>query len=129
MVPSIDCHAQSNLIAKEAMRQLAMEHAGCATFYLASSVCSQSNVALSAELKKGFEVMMERAYRFAREGGAEERTVTTYGKELLEEMNEEMRGNCRGMHLLREKYKTCKALAEDFTPRGREIMQQLVHPR
>jgi len=117
--------AQSHAITKATLRQLAMEHAACATFYLASSICNQSNVALSAQLKKGFEIMMERAYQFATESGVEKRIITRYGRELLEEMNDEMSGNCRGIPRLEEQYKGCKALAEDFTPRGREIMQQI----
>ena len=128
LMPSSYCVAQSSATPNEVMRKLAMEHAACATFYLASSVCNKSNDALSTQSRRAFEIMMERAHRFAKEGGTEERALTIYGKELLEEMNEEMRGNCRGMPVLQEKYKGCKALAEDFSARGREITQELLHP-
>jgi hypothetical protein len=120
------CAAQSDQISKETFRQLAMEHADCAIFYLASSMCAGSDAIAAARMKKGFETMMARAYRFATEAGMLERTVTTYGRDLLEEINKGIGGDCKGMPILQDRYKMCQALAEDFNPRGQQIMQKLL---
>ena len=119
----------SDRVTTDVFRQLAMEHAECAAFYLASSMCSQASATLATELKNKFEDMMHRANRFATEAHTDQRTLTIYGKEVLEDLNKAMGGDCNGMSVVENKYQLCKALAENFEPRAREILQGLLHRR
>ena len=116
----------STLLHKQALRQLTMEHVDCAMFYLSSSICSKVNTSVASQSKRAFEIMMSRAYRLAAESDTTNQVVTLHGKIMLEEMNKEIGGDCSKLVRLEGRYQMCKGLAEDFTSRGREIMQNLV---
>ena len=67
---------------------------------------------------------MQRAYQLAAEAKSTQQAVTLHGKIMLDEINKQIDGDCNKLVLLDEKYKMCKGLAEDFTVRGREILQK-----
>lgn len=116
--------ARPNLLHREALRQLITEHVDCAMYYLASSVCSKSGSAFATQSRGASEIMMQRAYQLAAEAKSTQQAVTLHGKIMLDEINKQIDGDCNKLVLLDEKYKMCKGLAEDFTVRGREILQK-----
>ena len=118
--------AKSNFLHREVLRQLTTEHVNCAMFYLSKSICAKTDSAFAKQTRQASEIMMQQAYRLAAEAQSTHQSVTIYGKLVIDEINEQIDGDCGKLALLEEKHKMCKGLAEDFTVRGRELLQEQV---